>query len=250
MARSGRDGIRALIVPIAVGGCFAAVAYAATRPGPLPTGNLDRKARPGRLPKPRITEHPEAREPSSRARFRLTHRDPGVRFECRLDRAPWRICQTPIVFARVAAGRHTFATRALDRRGRRSAVARFRWTRLEAKDFAIVPDLSGVGALYPGKPPVALPLTVLNPNPAPIFVTSLRVSVSAETVGCASKDNLAFGKSNASSSTPLEVPAGDAVRLPTHRVSPPTIQLRDLPVNQDACKNARFPLRFTGNARG
>jgi hypothetical protein len=250
MARGGRDGVKAMIGLIAIGGCFAAVAYAATRQEPRATGNSDRKAQPERPPKPRITERPEAREPSTRARFRFTDRDPGVRFECRLDRAPWRICRAPIVFARVAVGGHSFSVRALDRRGRRSAIARLRWTRLESKGFAIVPDLSGVSALYPGTPPVALPLTVQNPNPAPIFVTGLRVSVSADPAGCASADNLMLGSSNASRSTPLEVPAGGAVHLPAHGVSPPTIQLRDLPVNQDACKEARFPLQFTGSARG
>jgi hypothetical protein len=130
------------------------------------------------------------------------------------------------------------------------ARCRSRWTVLAAKDLSIVPDLSGLSALYPGAPPLSLPLTVQNPNPAPILVTGLRVSVGADPAGCASADNLDLGQSNASPSAPLEVPAGGSVRLPAHGVLPPTIQLRDLPVNQDACKNARFPLEFTGSARG
>jgi hypothetical protein len=40
------------------------------------------------------------------------------------------------------------------------------------------------------------------------------------------------------------------VTLPAPGVSPPAIQLRDLPFNQDACQGARFPLAFSGEARG
>ena len=46
------------------------------------------------------------------------------------------------------------------------------------------------------------------------------------------------------------MPAGGSFRLPAQGVTTPSIQLRDLPVNQDACKNARFALEFTGSARG
>jgi hypothetical protein len=38
--------------------------------------------------------------------------------------------------------------------------------------------------------------------------------------------------------------------LPAVGVAAPTIQLRDLPVNQDACQSASFPLSFSGSARG
>jgi hypothetical protein len=33
-------------------------------------------------------------------------------------------------------------------------------------------------------------------------------------------------------------------------VSAPRIALRDLPVNQDDCKGAQFPLAFSGEAHG
>ncbi|HEY8809783.1 MAG TPA: hypothetical protein VIM28_07145 [Solirubrobacterales bacterium] len=243
------SGLKALIGMIGVSACFAGVAYAATQSHGR-TDSPDRKTRSGRPAKPALSEHPDAQSPSTRARFGFTARKPTARFECHLDRARWRICRSPVLFAGLTVGRHKFAVRAVDRQRRHSATARFRWTVLAAKDFSIVPDLSGLSALYPGAPPLALPLTVQNPNPAPILVTGLRVSVSADPVGCASADNLALGQSSASRSTPLEVPAGGSVRLPAHGVLPPTIQLRELPVNQDACKNARFPLEFTGSARG
>lgn len=244
-----QSGLKALIGLIGIGACFAGVAYAATQ-HQSGSGSPDRKARSGRLPKPAIVEHPGPQSPSTRARFGFSVRRAGTLFECRLDRGRWRTCRSPTQFAGLAVGRHKFSVRAIDRQGRHGATARFRWTTLAAKDFSIVPDLSGLSALYPGAPPLALPLTVQNPNPAPILVTGLRFSVSADPAGCASADNLSLTQSNASSSSPLKVPAGGSVRLPARGVLPPTIQLRDLPVNQDACKNARFPLQFTGSARG
>ncbi len=244
-----RGGIRALIALIGVGACLAGVALAA--PGHRGGGGSpDRKTRSGRLPKPTIGARPAAQSPSTDARFGFTVRKPGMRSECRLDRARWRACRSPVVFKVLSVGHHRFSVRAIDRRGRRGAAAKVRWTVLAAREFSIDPDLSGLGALYPGAPPIALPLTVRNPNPAPILVTELRVSVAADPPGCASTDNLALVQSNASNSSPLEVPANGSVRLPAGGVLAPTIQLRDLPVNQDACQSARFPLEFTGSARG
>jgi hypothetical protein len=244
-----RGGFKALIWLIGIGACFAGAAFAATRHQAKPVGP-DHKARSGRLPKPTLGDRPDARSPSTRARFSFSVGRPGVRFECRLDGAKWTACRTPVLIAGLAVGLHRFSVRAIDGRRRRGAPAKVRWTVLDVKDFEIVPDLSGLSSLYPGAPPVALPLTVRNPNQAPILVTGLRVAVAADPPGCAGADNLALVQSNASSSSPLEVPAGGSVRLPAGGVLPATIRLRDLPVNQDACKNARFPLEFTGSARG
>jgi hypothetical protein len=248
MAQSGRNGLRALIGLVAIGAFFAAAALAASRHGPA---GPEAKAQLGPAPRPAIVDHPDPKSPSTSARFDFTVRTlPGARFQCRLDRTRWQACKPPVFFAGLAIGGHRFSVRALDRQRRHGAAKRFRWTVLESKELSIAPELSGLGLLYPGAPPVALPLTVRNPNSAPIRVTALRVSVAADPPGCASADNLALGQSNASHSLPLKVPAGGSVRLPAQGVLPPTIQLRDLPVNQDACKNARFPLEFTGSARG
>jgi hypothetical protein len=249
MAQSGRNGLRVLIGLVAVGAFFAAAALAASRRGPA--AGPEARAQAGRAARPAIVDHPDSRSPSTSARFDFTVRTPpGARFQCRLDRMRWQACKPPVFFAGLAVGGHWFSVRALDRQRRHGAARGFRWTVLESKEFSIVPELSGLAPLYPGAPPVALPLTVRNPNSEPIRVTALRVSVRADPPGCASADNLALGQSNASGSLPLKVSAGGSVRLPTQGVLPPTIQLRDLPVNQDACKNARFPLEFTGSARG
>jgi hypothetical protein len=246
---NGLNGLRALIGLLGVGACFAAASYAASRHQPAAAG-AGGGSRPAGLPKPAIGDRPDARSPSTRARFSFSVKAPGIRFECRLDGARWTACRTPLSIAGLATGRHRFSVRAVDSRRRHGAAARFRWTVLAAKDFAIVPDLAGLNSLYPGAPPVPLPLTLRNPNPAPILVTALRVSVAADPPGCAGADNLALVQSNASTASPLEVPARGSVGLPAQGVLAPTIQLRDLPVNQDPCQNARFPLEFTGSARG
>lgn len=247
MLQGSRNSLGALIGLVAIGAFLAAAALAASRHSPV-TGP-EGKARSGEMPKPAIVDHPEAKSPSTSARFDFTVRTPDAHFQCRLDRARWQACKPPVFFTGLTTGRHRFSVRALDRR-RHGAARGFRWTVLESKEFSILPELSGLSMLYPGAPPVTLPLTVQNPNSAPIRVTALRVSIAADPPGCPSADNLALGQPNASRSLPLKVPAGGSVRLPAQDVRAPTIQLRDLSVNQDACKNARFPLEFGGSARG
>ncbi len=245
--------MKALVALIGFATAFGAVAYGATRNVPdtlRPAHGHSGKTQPPRPAKPRITEHPGKVATSTSARFGFTGRGPNLRFECRLDGGKWRACRAPVEFRGIASGTHTFAARALDRRGRHSRATRFRWTLLEPKSFSISPRLSGLGTLHPGAPPVVLPLMVTNPNPVPIFVTGLRVSVTADPVGCASAENLTLGQSSASSASPIAVPAGGSVSVPSPGVSAPTIQLRDLPVNQDACRNVHFPLEFSGSARG
>ncbi len=107
----------------------------------------------------------------------------------------------------------------------------------------------GVGApLYPGATPQTIALTLSNPNDVAIFVTSLSVTVPSGPPGCDPAANLGVVQSDVSSLAPLEVPAHGSVTLPAQGRSAPTIQLVNLPVNQDACQNARFSLSFAGSA--
>lgn len=234
---------------IGVVGCLGAVAYAAA-PRESAEAGAERRSAPARLPRPTITMHPNKTAVSTNARFGFTTslRVPG--FQCRLDRRGWRSCQAPAVFTNLDPGRHGFAVRALNRRGQHGPAARFRWKLLEPKDFSIVPQLEGLASLYPGAPPVALPLRIVNPNPVPIRVTSLRVAASGAPHGCPSATNLEAIPAGVSGSAPLKVPAGGSLSLPAPGFSPPAIRLRDLPVNQDACQRARFPLAFSGKAHG
>jgi hypothetical protein len=107
-----------------------------------------------------------------------------------------------------------------------------------------------VGDLVPG---LALPirLTLTNPNAVPIYVTSLTVSISADSTppGCTSASNIHITQSNVSAADPIVVPARGSVTL-TSAPRAPQIMLLNLPgVNQNVCKNKNFGLSYSGSAR-
>jgi hypothetical protein len=102
--------------------------------------------------------------------------------------------------------------------------------------------------LYPGGAPQTIALTVRNPGEAAIYVTSLSVTVPSGPQGCDPLTNLGVVQSDVSSAAPLQVPAHGSVTLPARGHSAPTIQLLDLPVDQDACQGAHFSLSFSGSA--
>ena len=245
---------RGLLVVFAGLAGLGAVAYAATphpqgsTPGSAPKAERSQGA--ASLPKPKITMHPDKLATSTNAKFSFAVRAAKPRFQCRLDSRPWSACQAPLSFNKLVAGSHSFSVRSAGARGKHSKAARFRWQVLEPKDFSITPQLGGLGALYPGAAAQALPLTIANPNPVPILVTSLQVRATADPPGCGSAENLVLSGSSASSAAPIKVPANGTVSLPAAAVSAPSIQLRDLPVSQDACQRAQFPLAFSGTARG
>jgi hypothetical protein len=237
-------GVLALLAGIAG---LGAVAYAATPKGPTPGSapKPEQSRGGGSLPRPKITMHPDKVSTSTNAKFGFGARGAKPRFQCRLDARSWTACQAPL-----SIGTHGFSVRVAAARGRYGKASRFRWRVLQPMDFSIKPQLAGLGALYPGAPAQALPLTISNPNPVPIFVTSLTVSATASPPGCSSGENLVLTGSSASSAAPIKVPAGSSVSLPGPGGSAPAIRLRDLPVSQDSCQRAQFPLSFSGTARG
>jgi hypothetical protein len=243
---------RGLLVVLAGLAGLGAVAYAATPQDPTPGSapKAERSQGVTSLPKPRITMHPDKLATSTNAKFSFAVRAGRPRFQCRLDGRPWSACQAPVSFSKLASGSHSFSVRSAGARGRHGKAARFRWQVLEPKDFSITPRLAGLGALYPGAPAQALPLTIANPNPVPILVTSLQVRATADPPGCGSAENLVLSGSSASSAAPIKVPANGSVDLPAPGASAPSIGLRDLPFSQDACQRAQFPLAFSGTARG
>jgi hypothetical protein len=236
-----------VLLALGAAACLAGLAYAVAPAGER--GRSERKPPPPTW-RPTISQHPDKTAVATTARFEFSAGRRAQRFRCSLDRRRWHPCQTPVSFVKLSPGRHSFAVRAFDRRGRASAVARFRWRLLAPKGFAILPQLTGIGALYPGAPATPLPLRIENPNPAPIFVTSLRVATVADPPGCAAATNLLLSAAGLSKARPLRVPAAGSANLPAAGISAPAIQLRDLPVNQDACQRAQFPLSFSGEARG
>jgi hypothetical protein len=262
IAAGGGVASRALAALLVTTGALAAVAYAATGPGRVegggaasasrwqgPQGIAGRSGR-GRPPRPSITRHPRKMSTSSSARFAFSAARGTPRFRCRLDDVGWRACRSPASFHGLRIGDHSFAVRAVGASGRQGLATRFLWKRVEPKPFSIEPRLSSLGALYPGAPAQPLPVVLRNPNPVLILITALWVSVSTDPAGCDSDTNVALAPSSVSPRQPLAVPAGGAVSLPSASVSAPSIALRDLPANQDACRGAQLPLAFAGEAHG
>jgi len=247
---------KVLVALIGATGCLAAVAYAASAPSPPHREVVPARAAAGpakvppRPPRPRITARPDKTTLSTRVAFRYVSQLPGADFQCKLDDGGWKSCGSRVSYRGLAVGAHQFLVRAEVDGAPRSRPARFSWAQAQPKEFSISAELAALDRLYPGSPPVAVPVVLTNPNSAPIRITALRVAVAVDPAGCPSAENLQLIASSASPATPLVVPAGASVRLPVNGISPPAIALRDLPVNQDACQGAQFPLTFSGEAHG
>ena len=244
-----RAGRPAAALLVALAGCLGAVAYAATpRHAAHPAGQRG-GSRAVALPKPKLRRHPGRLEASATATFAFRAKG-RPRFQCRLDGRAWKSCRSPVAFAGLGAGTHRFIVRAVGPRHSHGRPARFRWRVLEPRNFSIAPRLGDLRPLFPGAAPQPLPLTVANPNPVPILVTGVTVATAGDPLDCRGAENLTLTPAGVSAAAPLRVPAHGSVDLPTTGVAAPSIQLRDLPVNQDACQGATFPLSFSGSARG
>jgi hypothetical protein len=218
-------------------------------------------------PVPYIAAYPSTPTSASYATFAFTDGEPRVGFQCRVDAGAWRACVSPSSYTGLGVGQHDFQVRALDPPAAASPPAQFSWYVAAQPGPQPGGDLppspgpppspptfsigavEGSGApLYPGAAPQAIVLRIANPADAAIFVTSLSVTVAGGPPGCDPAANLSVVQSDVASLTPLRVPAHSSVTLPAQGRSAPTIQLLDLPVNQDACRNVSFPLSFTGSA--
>jgi hypothetical protein len=196
----------------------------------------------------RISGHPPAIWTQSTARFRIdAPGEPALR--CRLDRRPAQDCdENAVLYRGVGVGSHTFYVSSM-RRGRTLASSSYAWTVLEPKPFTVSPRPDTVGPLFPGATPSSIPVTITNPNPVPITVTALRVAAGGGAPGCVPAANLAL-TAPALGSGKLRIAAHGSVALPSAAAAAPTIALRELPVDQDACKGANFSLTFSGSAGG
>lgn len=105
-------------------------------------------------------------------------------------------------------------------------------------------------SLFPGAKPSIIPVTLHNPNPFTIYVTSLRLA--AHNASCNPSTNIAIRQIElGTAGTPgrLMVPAHANVILPTQGVARPTIQLVDLPYDQTpTCAGQVFTLTASGVA--
>jgi hypothetical protein len=130
-----------------------------------------------------------------------------------------------------------------------SLAARFRWRIVQRNGMRFSITAGSIGrSLYPGAPPLQVPITLKNPNSVSIYVTSLTVAVVRSPAGCDSATNISLVPSSASRVRPVRIRPHRSVTLPQWGVSAPTIELVDRPVNQDACRNETFALGFAGSA--
>jgi len=201
-------------------------------------------------PKPQLTQQPPNPSASSSATFAFADREAGASFECSLDGASYAACTSPRTYDSLSNGSHRFDVRALDAAGNRSAATEATW-RVTAGTSGLPFTIAGGygGLLYPGRTG-ALALRVSNPNGVPIVVTSLTVTIQpgSSKVGCDGPANLVVAQSSVSATNALTVPANGSVTLPAGTVSAPSVTMRDLATNQDACKGAVFTFAYGGSS--
>jgi large repetitive protein len=204
-------------------------------------------------PVPAIGTHPSVSTTVKSASFGFSDSEHGVTLLCRRDGARFERCTSPTSYGSLSLGAHTFQVQARDAVGNTSAAATYSWTIVKevvetaGKPFTVSGDASG--PLAPGLIR-SLALTVSNPNNVAITVTALSASVAAgsSNAGCDGPANLQLTQSNISAANPLAIPANGHVALPSGAVSAPQVLMKDLPVNQDACKGASFTFTYSGSA--
>lgn len=118
------------------------------------------------------------------------------------------------------------------------------------KAFGIADPAVAVTSLAPGAVPRPLDLRISNPNSQQIAITNLTVSVDQPLAAACTQGN--FAVTQVPSGYPVLVPAG-AVDVPLSSLGLsvaqlPTLQLRNLSTNQDACKSTTVTLAYTGSA--
>jgi hypothetical protein len=120
-------------------------------------------------------------------------------------------------------------------------------TTVEGKAFTVSGGTSA--PLAPGLTR-ALSLTISNPNDVAISVTALTVTIAAGSskAGCDGPTNLLVTQSNLSASNALNVAAHGQASLPNGSVEAPAVLMKNLPTDQDACKNASFTFDYSGSA--
>jgi hypothetical protein len=65
-------------------------------------------------PNTRIGAGPKRRTRARKATFRFSSTEPGSRFQCKLDKKPWKSCRSPKTYRRLRLGPHVFRVRAFD----------------------------------------------------------------------------------------------------------------------------------------
>ncbi len=254
--------VRAVLALTVALGCLGAVAYAASRPegsgrpsveadpgASQRRAELGKKGGGARPPRPKLATPTQAVDPRPAARFKFTAPGEGLRFVCQLDRGGWKACQSPHRVRGLGAGPHSFAVRAV-RKSRRGPSARFAWTKVDPRQLTVEPHAASLAPLRPGDPAQTIPVRIANPNTVPVTVTAVKIVFAGDPPGCPADPNFELRPASLSPLSPVVLPAGGELSLPTATISAPAIALRELPLNQDACQGASVPLRFDAEAHG
>ncbi len=97
------------------------------------TGSTSAKAKTPSLPSTTILKA-KLEKLTARFRFKGTDADgAGLKFECKLDRKPYRRCRSPKVYKNLKAGKHKFLVRAVSANGADSTPAKRKF-RVQAED--------------------------------------------------------------------------------------------------------------------
>jgi hypothetical protein len=68
-------------------------------------------------PETTITKGPKAKAHSRKAKLKFSSSEPGSKFECKLDRKPFKPCRSPKKYKGLKPGKHVFKVRAIDTAG-------------------------------------------------------------------------------------------------------------------------------------
>jgi hypothetical protein len=204
-------------------------------------------------PTPAIIAHPQATTTVKSASFGFSDSEHGVTLLCRRDGGRFERCTSPTTYGSLGLGSHSFQVQARDGAGNTSASASYSWTIVKevkeaaGKPFTVTGNASG--PLAPGLTR-SLAITLTNPNSVTITVTALSASIAAGSskAGCDGPSNLQLTQSNISEANAVAIAANGHVTLPSGTVSAPQVLMKDLPVNQDACKGASFTFTYSGSA--
>lgn len=203
-------------------------------------------------PVPVLTQKPNDPAVGATQTFAWTDSEAGVTFECAGENGSFAACTSPYSYVVNTSnnGQHQFAVRAIDAAGNRSGAASYSFKVTKDTTTGVPFQITGsvAGLVLDVWKPLAVHVT--NPNNVPIYVTALTFTVAADSTpsGCLSSTNVERQQSNISATQVLMVPAHASVDLPAQGVTAPQIRLKNLPTNQDVCKNKSFVLTYSGTA--
>ena len=199
---------------------------------------------------PTFTQTPPDPSSNATSKFAWTSTDPapgsGIsHYLCSKENGAYVQCSSPHTYdvGTTNNGQHQFAVVAVDGAGNKSPEAKYKWKVAKGSpaEFTIAGSVSNllIGVWK------SIPVTITNPNAAPITVTSLTVTVSGIPNGCSATGNF----ETQAAVVPFVVPA-NALGHAVPAANQPRIRLRNLASDQNSCKNQTFTLSFHGSANG